>query len=198
MEDLYVDNCFLVVLLYRDLKENILGGGDSSFLQIPFFQWFCFCFLWIVRTLLSNLQVSNLHPEWIRRGGRNLWVQDVSLTYPTFQSDALFLYSKGPVASTSRASAAQLICKSVPLLPEIRRSRTFEHKFNLPLRASQVTQLLKKIHLQCRRPWFNSWSGRSAGEGIDYPFQYSWASRVTQLVKNPPAMQETWVSHHPL
>ena len=35
--------------------------------------------------------------------------------------------------------------------------------------------------------------GRSTGEGIDYPFQYSWASVVAQLVKNPPAMQETWV-----
>ena len=36
-------------------------------------------------------------------------------------------------------------------------------------------------------------SGRSTGEGIGYPVQYSWASMVTQLVENPPAMQETWV-----
>ena len=36
-------------------------------------------------------------------------------------------------------------------------------------------------------------SGRSAGEGISYPLQYSWASLVAQLVKNPPAMRETWV-----
>ena len=36
-------------------------------------------------------------------------------------------------------------------------------------------------------------SGRSPGEGIGYPFQYSWASFVAQLVKNPPAMQKTWV-----
>ena len=34
--------------------------------------------------------------------------------------------------------------------------------------------------------------GRSAGEGIGYPLQYSWASLVTQLVKNPPAIQKTW------
>ena len=33
--------------------------------------------------------------------------------------------------------------------------------------------------------------GRSAGEGIDYPLQYSWASPVAQLVKNSPAMQGT-------
>ena len=32
-----------------------------------------------------------------------------------------------------------------------------------------------------------------AGEGTGYPLQYSWASLVAQLVKNPPAMQETWV-----
>ena len=31
-------------------------------------------------------------------------------------------------------------------------------------------------------------SGRSAGEGIGYPVQYSWASLVAQLVKNSPAM----------
>ena len=36
-------------------------------------------------------------------------------------------------------------------------------------------------------------SGRSPGEGIGYPLQYSWASLVTQLVKNLPAVQETWV-----
>ena len=35
--------------------------------------------------------------------------------------------------------------------------------------------------------------GRSTGEGIGYPPQYSWASLVAQLVKNPPAMWETWV-----
>ena len=36
-------------------------------------------------------------------------------------------------------------------------------------------------------------SGRSAGEGISYPLQYSWASPVAQMVKNPPAMLETQV-----
>ena len=36
-------------------------------------------------------------------------------------------------------------------------------------------------------------SGRPAREGIGYPLQCSWASLVAQLVKNPPAMWETWV-----
>ena len=35
--------------------------------------------------------------------------------------------------------------------------------------------------------------GRSAEEGIGYPFQYSWASLVAQLIKNLPAMQKTQV-----
>ena len=35
--------------------------------------------------------------------------------------------------------------------------------------------------------------GRSVGEGIGYPLQYSWASLVAQLVKNPHAMWEIWV-----
>ena len=35
--------------------------------------------------------------------------------------------------------------------------------------------------------------GRSSGKGIGYPLQYSWASLMAQLVKNPPAVQETWV-----
>ena len=36
-------------------------------------------------------------------------------------------------------------------------------------------------------------SGRSPDVGIGYPLQFSWASLVAQLVKNPPTIQETWV-----
>ena len=36
-------------------------------------------------------------------------------------------------------------------------------------------------------------SGRSPGEGIGYPLQYSWASLVAQMVRNLPAVHETWV-----
>ena len=36
-------------------------------------------------------------------------------------------------------------------------------------------------------------SGRSAGEGIGYPLQNSWASLVAQVVKNLPVMWEAWV-----
>ena len=44
-------------------------------------------------------------------------------------------------------------------------------------------------------------SGGSSGEGIGYPLQYSWASLVAQLVKNPPAMRRhgfnPWVGKIP-
>ena len=36
-------------------------------------------------------------------------------------------------------------------------------------------------------------SGRSTGEGVGYPLQYSQDSFVAKLVKNPPAMWETRV-----
>ena len=59
------------------------------------------------------------------------------------------------------------------------------------VRASLVAQLVKN-RLQCRRPQFDSWVGKIPGEGIGCPL-HSWASLVAQTVKNPPAMQETWV-----
>ena len=36
-------------------------------------------------------------------------------------------------------------------------------------------------------------SGRFTGEGIGNPHQYFWASLMAQLVKNLPAIRETWV-----
>ena len=64
--------------------------------------------------------------------------------------------------------------------------------------SSTISEFLwlswQRICLQCRRPWFDSWVwGRFPGEGIVYPLQDSWAPLVAQLVKNLPAMRETWV-----
>ena len=36
-------------------------------------------------------------------------------------------------------------------------------------------------------------SGRSPGEGLGYPLQYSWAAVVAQPVKSSLAMQEPWI-----
>ena len=59
-------------------------------------------------------------------------------------------------------------------------------------RASLVAQLVKTA-CNAGDPGSVPGLGRSPGEGNCYPLQYSWASLVAQLVKNLPAMQETWV-----
>ena len=58
--------------------------------------------------------------------------------------------------------------------------------------ASMIAQLVKNL-LAMQNPSSIPGSGRSAGEGISYPLQYSWVSLVAQLVKNPSAMWQTWV-----
>ena len=56
-----------------------------------------------------------------------------------------------------------------------------------------MAQLVKTLPAMQETPGSIPGSGRSDGEGIGCPFPYSWASLEAQLVKNPPAMQETWV-----
>ena len=51
----------------------------------------------------------------------------------------------------------------------------------------------KESVCNARDPGWIPGLGRSIGEWIDYPLQYSWASLVAQLIKNPPPMWETWV-----
>ena len=51
----------------------------------------------------------------------------------------------------------------------------------------------KESTCNARDPGSIPGSGRSGGEGTGYPLQYSWASLVSQLVNNPPAMWENWV-----
>ena len=67
---------------------------------------------------------------------------------------------------------------------------------NLPYR-SESNAIYPESHIEftCNAgdPGLIPGLGRSAREGIGYPLQYSWASLVAQLVKNPPAMWETWV-----
>ena len=49
-------------------------------------------------------------------------------------------------------------------------------------RASLITQLVKNLLEMQEDPDSVSGLGRSTGEGIGYPLQYSWASFVVQLV----------------
>ena len=58
--------------------------------------------------------------------------------------------------------------------------------------VSLIAQLVKNLPAMQDNRLIPGW-GRSAGEGIGYPLQYSWASLVVQWVKNPPAVQDTWI-----
>ena len=49
----------------------------------------------------------------------------------------------------------------------------------------------KESTCNARDPSLIPGSGRSTGERMGYPLQYSWASLVAQMVKKPPAVWET-------
>ena len=77
-----------------------------------------------------------------------------------------------------------------------RKKKTFKNLFEIELclkGASLIAQLVKNPPAMQEDPSSIPGLGRSIGEEIGYPLQYSWASLVAQLVKNPPAMWETWV-----
>ena len=65
------------------------------------------------------------------------------------------------------------------------------------LGASLVAQLVKNLACNAGDPGSIPGLGRSSGEGIGYPLQYSWASLVAQMVNNPPTMEESWVGKIP-
>ena len=59
--------------------------------------------------------------------------------------------------------------------------------------ASLIAKFGKESACNAGDPSSIPGSGRSAGERIGYPLQYSGAFLVAQLVKNSPPMRETWV-----
>ena len=69
---------------------------------------------------------------------------------------------------------------------------TLENKLAISHRDFPDSSVGKESACNSGDPGLIPGSGRSAREGIGHPLQYSWASLVAQLVKNPPAMRETW------
>ena len=59
--------------------------------------------------------------------------------------------------------------------------------------ASSVAQLVKEPTCNAGDSGSIPVYGSSLGEGIGYPLQHPWASLMAQMVKNLPAMRETWV-----
>ena len=98
---------------------------------------------------------------------------------------------------TKKQLFSRLVC-----MTNVRHHHTMQQltpmEMNKPLLSIAVQGLpwqvvVKESTCNARDPGSLLGSGRSAGEGLGYPLQYSQASLVVQLVKNPPAMWETWV-----
>ena len=73
-------------------------------------------------------------------------------------------------------------------LPTLKKNVFFKGPWGFPDSSAN-----KESTCNAGDPSLTPGSGRSAGEGIGYPLQYSWASFEAQRVKNLPAMRETWV-----
>ena len=63
----------------------------------------------------------------------------------------------------------------------------------LPFAIPLTLPTVKESNCNAGDPGWIPGLGRSLGEGIGYPLQYSWVSLVAQTVKNLSAMWETWV-----
>ena len=85
------------------------------------------------------------------------------------------------VISFSRTQESNPVCLHCrQMIYQLSYEGSLEMKIMVPISSISSLSLLPGL-------------GRSAGKGIGYPLQYSWASLVAQLVKNPPLMWETWV-----
>ena len=65
--------------------------------------------------------------------------------------------------------------------------------FSYTFCASLISSVGRECTCNAEDPSSLPGLGRSAGEGIDYPLQCSWAFLVAHLVKNAPTMRETWI-----
>ena len=72
----------------------------------------------------------------------------------------------------------------------LNRSKFF--KWPIPQKDFPDSSVGREYFCNAGDPCSISGSGRTAGEGIGYLFQYSWASPVAQFVKNL-CNEETWV-----
>ena len=91
-------------------------------------------------------------------------------------------------------------CTHVQNMPNYKFS-IFTVYYTSCIRAPQVAHLVKKSTCNTEDAGSISGLGRSTGKGTGYPLQYSWASLVAQLEKNPPKIRRSefdpWVGKIP-
>ena len=120
---------------------------------------------WIFRVSLFQILDSFDRPSWL--GSIPLKVSDP-------QRDGRFLGANSQI-------------------PQQKTQRTLIYWLFLSPEGFPDSSVGKESICNTRDPCLIPGSGRSIGVGIDYPLQYSWACLVAELVKNLPAMQESWV-----
>ena len=95
---------------------------------------------------------------------------------------------------SERLSTAQHTCQTQGLQATQKRVQGTESKAAPPgSRGFPESSVGEESACSAGDPSLIPGLGRSPGEWIGHPLQYSWASLVVQMVKNPPTMQETWV-----
>ena len=132
-----------------------------------------------VHHLLSDPQNCILLPSHSRTGNRQHAILDG-------------LWVNGHMGSW----AGTLRFSSSPILAVISLASIASLPFDLKQNASlgfPGSSVGKESACSAGDPRLITGSGRSPGEGIGCPLQYSWGSLVAQMVKNLPAMWETWV-----
>ena len=100
------------------------------------------------------------------------------------KSESVFLLSftlHRSIHVVTNSNISFLWLSNIPLL-------TYTNSIHLlmDMWASLIVRLVKML-------LGSTGSGGFTGEQIGYPLWYSWDSRVVHLVKNLPAMRETWV-----
>ena len=118
------------------------------------------------------------------------WIAQLVKNLPAMQETPIwFLDWEGPLGKGTGTHSSILAMDCI--VHGVAKSWTWLSDFHLL--GFPDSSVGKESDCNAGNPGLIHGSGRWAGEEIDYPLQYSWASLVAELVKNPPAMRETWV-----
>ena len=184
-------------LIYKFEKIYIFISAVLKLLKI-FLRFFFFRVNWSLNQEASNVMLYYLEAVVDSRknqkdpssnpGSAICWQCNLGKVQPLYRT---FLFSRiGIIMSVQFSSVQSLSCVRLFATPWIAVFRISELWNNVGCPGSSAG---KESSCNAGDPGLIPGLGRSAGEGIGCPLEYSWASLVAQMVKNPPSMRETWV-----